>query len=894
TFQAVAAVGVSVVGGNGISAMGDREAGGQVAVSGGDLMSATFPFVPWSGNGNGTEGRLGMEPPRVLAAVVDSAQKGGDNSGAIIYVGGRFALAQDGSVWNVAKYNNQTGVWGSAGFSVDGNVRTMNLISNSRLLALGGDFNRVTSKDGATSSAALAIWNLTSSSLVNVPTLANESPHTATPDVGLIRYSASRNSVVIAGNFTRVGNMSCNLLCLWDLNEGVWLPLNGNAVSGGVVTEMEIFGNLLLIGGTLSIRNQWSHLIYYDFAKDTISTVSAAISGPVTALGADYSGNLYIAGNNATSGDAFLQKYDGSGLLSIPIHPESAVSDVLTLPAVSKSAIVVLTGSIILADGNLTASAVRLMDDGTMTPFVFSSDALGEPGFIAQLVPFQPPPPISIRQQVKPSTIPIWAIAIAVSAACLVVFVLAMVALVLAWRSEKRQAKALKVRGSGAAGDHATTSDDDEIDSDLQDGKHVVDKPYAKPHGLDSNSTLGAASAEMSVVEMYERGSIAGGNLGEDKDDGLMTRKDSRRVAIDKPPTLNIPPLWTSAGAESGGIGDESQWNQGSIFGAWKLGAETPVDPSKPALSEGWKHREHHQSPFGFVVDGERADVRAPPSPGLYTDSNIEDTESDGASGSSSGDFSDQFNRFNKSAEVKMDPSEPILGPSPVTEIGGRPPSVSLVGIPKQREVNVIPPSPLRPEHLPPIPRMETITAALARASHAQVEDDIPSERNEATASESLSRLQTHVVARGIETPLTVLNVESLNQVDVIKTPDRLTTVRSQTAEIAAAQDATGKPEPDEFNLGPDGRSSISPVWAVAQFTFVARVPDELGFQAGDRILVYDNRDPQWWGGMLYNGDNTVGQMGAFPASYVELESEDADTIAINTSRSPIDPLESA
>ena len=91
-------------------------------------------------------------------------------------------------------------------------------------------------------------------------------------------------------------------------------------------------------------------------------------------------------------------------------------------------------------------------------------------------------------------------------------------------------------------------------------------------------------------------------------------------------------------------------------------------------------------------------------------------------------------------------------------------------------------------------------------------------------------------------------------------------------------------------------------ILAIAQFTFEAKDVDELGlekvsssmylfssalrnshahfshshasskcahFHQGDRVLVLEQNDPDWWEGKIVGGD---GQIGLFPSNYVKLE----------------------
>jgi len=53
--------------------------------------------------------------------------------------------------------------------------------------------------------------------------------------------------------------------------------------------------------------------------------------------------------------------------------------------------------------------------------------------------------------------------------------------------------------------------------------------------------------------------------------------------------------------------------------------------------------------------------------------------------------------------------------------------------------------------------------------------------------------------------------------------------------------------------------------WAVALYDFTAETEGDLPFQQGDRILVTDHIDDEWWSGRMN------GREGFFPKAFVEV-----------------------
>jgi hypothetical protein len=64
------------------------------------------------------------------------------------------------------------------------------------------------------------------------------------------------------------------------------------------------------------------------------------------------------------------------------------------------------------------------------------------------------------------------------------------------------------------------------------------------------------------------------------------------------------------------------------------------------------------------------------------------------------------------------------------------------------------------------------------------------------------------------------------------------------------------------------------PKWVRATDDFAGTGVGEVGFRKGGRVLVIDDSDAGWWMGMVDLGMGSVGPIGTFPASLVEVEGE--------------------
>jgi len=88
-------------------------------------------------------------------------------------------------------------------------------------------------------------------------------------------------------------------------------------------------------------------------------------------------------------------------------------------------------------------------------------------------------------------------------------------------------------------------------------------------------------------------------------------------------------------------------------------------------------------------------------------------------------------------------------------------------------------------------------------------------------------------------------------------------------APTAAAHGGSGQSNSSESGTGTSGgRNSGTGTIYYAKYPFRAREIGELGFKAGERILVVDMSDDIWWMGVIQDASGK--QMhGVFPSNYV-------------------------
>ncbi|KAG0168481.1 hypothetical protein DFQ30_004716 [Apophysomyces sp. BC1015] len=293
-----------------------------------------------------------------------------NGNASTIIVGGTFVL--DRNIQNVALYQN--GSWSGIGANWVGNITSM-VVSNNYLY-IGGRFATNTRND-----SSLAIYDLLNKRFTEVPELQMSDGSPA--KVNVIRYNPADGVIVVGGNFSTAGSLSCNSICALDTSASQW-----NNFGDGVLGENKIIaaGNMQLNGASVPI-------VQYDYQQNDWSTFAPVLSasglpGPSSALSYDSATKkTFIAGQTETS--AYLRTWDGQQF-SVPEHelgPGSLIHQITVLPTTNtsqtslsadNSSVLLVTGFLNLVEyGNLSAA---LYDGSRYLPYLVSSLANGSAG----------------------------------------------------------------------------------------------------------------------------------------------------------------------------------------------------------------------------------------------------------------------------------------------------------------------------------------------------------------------------------------------------------------------------------------------------------------------------------------------------------------------------------
>ncbi|KAK4517550.1 uncharacterized protein ATC70_000890 [Mucor velutinosus] len=301
----------------------------------------------------------------------DASNSSNNGSTTSTIFGGQFTLPGQQAIQNIAIYDN--GAWsGVAGADWQGTVHSMAVYHD--LLYVGGRFSGPSSHD-------LAVFDLTKKSLSLTPDVKTSDGSPAS--VNIVRHIPPRNTIVIGGNFTSVGSLSCACICSLDIDSLQWSSL-GSGLEGEVQDVQWINGKLVATGN-ISLNHSPLTIAEYDYDKNTWGPFGTAnLPGPSFTLSYDNNTqHVYVSGQtNDASASAYIRVWDGQQFMTpkTELGPGSSITGLSMLPmtttnASSQNALLV-SGFINLGMlGNVSAA---FFDGDNWSPYLVTSSANGD------------------------------------------------------------------------------------------------------------------------------------------------------------------------------------------------------------------------------------------------------------------------------------------------------------------------------------------------------------------------------------------------------------------------------------------------------------------------------------------------------------------------------------
>ncbi|KAL0091313.1 cortical protein marker for cell polarity-domain-containing protein [Phycomyces blakesleeanus] len=231
-------------------------------------------------------------------------------------VAGNFEL--NNGIYNTAIYDN--GVWSGLGSNWKGNVTSMAVHDN--FLYMSGEFD---ANDFTASN--FAVYNLVDKSFVLYPELHTLDGTMA--KVNVIRPNSIASGIVVGGDFSVAGNVTCKGVCALNPLNHLWTSF-GDGISG-TVQDMTFTEKTLVVTGDLKISDAVVSMAEYNYQTSGWSS-PVVLPGPCSAISYDDgTKNTYIAGKDSST--AYLGIWDGS-LFTIPnstLGPGSVISQMTTV-----------------------------------------------------------------------------------------------------------------------------------------------------------------------------------------------------------------------------------------------------------------------------------------------------------------------------------------------------------------------------------------------------------------------------------------------------------------------------------------------------------------------------------------------------------------------------------
>ncbi|KAI9245222.1 cortical protein marker for cell polarity-domain-containing protein [Phascolomyces articulosus] len=344
--------------------VGDIKAAQRYQARGFSFMNENVDLAPFPVYPNVYENK----PYMITAGTFWKDNDNGNNSATII--GGQFEINNE--VQNVAIYQNDA--WSGIGASWEGSI-TMMAVNHGHLY-IGGHMNQTWNS----TQTGLVVYDLVNKTFIPVPELHT---HDHSPSlVHRIEQDQTNGNMLVAGNFSSAGSLSCSGVCVLDTTNHQWNILGDGSVTGEAL-DFTYTGSKLIVAGNLMLSGSAVPIAEYNYENKKWSTFASSISddglpGNSTAVSYDgQSKKTFIAGQ--TENGAYLRVWDGQSF-TVPdgeLGSESIIRQLVVLPLKeageadlmgNNKAVLLATGFLNLGDlGNLSSA---LYDGSQWIPYL--------------------------------------------------------------------------------------------------------------------------------------------------------------------------------------------------------------------------------------------------------------------------------------------------------------------------------------------------------------------------------------------------------------------------------------------------------------------------------------------------------------------------------------------
>ncbi|KAI7858383.1 cortical protein marker for cell polarity-domain-containing protein [Circinella umbellata] len=513
--------------------VGDIKAAQRYQSRGFSFMNDNVELAPFPVYPNVYENK----PHDITAGTFWKDKDNGNNSATII--GGQFEINDE--VQNIAIYQNNA--WSGIGASWEGSITMMAV--NHGYLYIGGHMNTTWNN----TQTGLVVYDLVNKTFVPVSELHT---HDHSPSlVHKIEYDQTSGNMLIAGNFSSAGSLSCSGVCVLDTTNHQWNTLGDGGVTGEAL-DFVYTGSKLIVAGNLMLSGSAVPIAEFNYENKQWSTFASSLSddglpGNSTAVSYDgQSKNTFIAGQTGTG--AYLRVWDGQQFI-VPegeLGPESIIRQLVVLPLKeagqsdlmgNNQAVLLATGFINLGDlGNLSSA---LYDGSQWIPYLTVASENGTIGALQSMF-FKSYYPNLNPDSYLPAPI---VVLVSVASALGIVFFIVLFAMGVLFAKRRREAK---------------------VDPAAQPASYYG-KPPRRPESLltmlNSSDTMAATAATGAAGAA----AVGGGALYEANKDRSMVTNNNEGYDYHTLPATQPEMTQASTG---GGFGNVAALGAGAVAGA--------------------------------------------------------------------------------------------------------------------------------------------------------------------------------------------------------------------------------------------------------------------------------------------------------------------------------------
>lgn len=235
-------------------------------------------------------------------------------------IGGKFSSSQ---IENVALIDNTNSnrtaksLQGDLKWEPDTEIQSLYVDSNDHYLFIG--MNGSVSINDSQNLTGLVIYDLKNNSFATFqPAQLSLSSGGDLSINSIVLYDKS-NLLLVGGNFDQAGSLDCIGVCIYDITNTRWInpQSESSQTISGLVTDIKFFqSDQVLIGGNLTLSNNISNFVTYDFSKTQFGSKSSlntlGMDKPIERFVINDENNNDLNGRLVSYGPDYISGFDGS------------------------------------------------------------------------------------------------------------------------------------------------------------------------------------------------------------------------------------------------------------------------------------------------------------------------------------------------------------------------------------------------------------------------------------------------------------------------------------------------------------------------------------------------------------------------------------------------------